>query len=291
MQRRDDDTANTVSGSGSSARTVWVSGSAGKLGSEVVRQLREAGDRVIEADIVGDSPVDLLDPAAVAASMRGADAIIHLAAIPAPVNIEPADLMRINVLTCFNAFEEAWKAGITTGVVASSGSIYGPAWSDEWTSPPLRFASVPVDEDTPLTFVDPYALSKDVTESTGRMFARRGMTVTALRFHWIASVQQTRERAEAEPEADGASGLWGYTDLGDAARACILALDPLPAHRGYEALVVVADDTYSSVPTEELLDRHLPETTRRRRIPGTASAFDSSRAAETIGWRPRSTWR
>jgi UDP-glucose 4-epimerase len=268
-----------------------VSGSSGKLGSEVVRQLREAGDRVIEADLAGETPVDLLDPGAVAESMRGVDAIIHLAAIPAPVNIEPADLMRINTLACFNALEQAWLAGVQVAAVASSASIYGPAWSDEWASPPLRFESVPVDEDTPLTFVDPYALSKDVTESTSRMFARRDMTVTALRFHWIASVEQARERVATEPEAEGAVGLWGYTDLSDAARACILSLDPLPAHRGYEALVIVADDTLSEVPTEELLDRHLPTIARRRPIPGTGSAFDSSRAAETIGWRPERSWR
>jgi UDP-glucose 4-epimerase len=291
MQRRDEAPASSTTDAMTPPRTVWVSGSSGKLGTEVVRQLREAGDRVIEADLVGETPVDLLDPVAVAESMRGADAVIHCAAIPAPVNIEPVDLMRINTLSCFNALEQAWLAGIEVAAVASSASIYGPAWSDEWASPPLRFDSVPVDEDTPLTFVDPYALSKDVTESTSRMFARRGMTVTALRFHWIASVEQARERAATEPEAEGAVGLWGYTDLSDAARACILSLEPLPAHRGYEALVIVADDTLSEVPTEELLDRHLPTITRRRPIPGTGTAFDSSRAAETIGWRPERSWR
>jgi UDP-glucose 4-epimerase len=291
MQRRDEAPDPTTMNGSPAPRTVWVSGSSGKLGSEVVRQLREAGDHVIEADLVGESPVDLLDPAAVAESMRGAVAVIHCAAIPAPVNIEPADLMRINTLATFNALEQAWLAGIGTAAVASSASIYGPAWSDEWTSPALRFESVPVDEDTPLTFVDPYALSKDVTEGTCRMFARRGMTVTALRFHWIASVEQARERVATEPEAEGAVGLWGYTELGDAARACILSLGPLAAHRGYEALVIVADDTLSEVPTEDLLDRHLPNITRRRTIPGMGSAFDSSRAAEVIGWRPQHSWR
>lgn len=289
MQRRDEATAGATGGTG--PRTVWVSGSAGKLGSEVVRQLRAAGDLVIEADLVGEHPVDLLDPAAVAASLQGADAVIHCAAIPAPVGIEPADLVRINVLSTFNALEQAWLAGIDVAAVASSASIYGPAWSDEWASPPLRFASVPVDEGTPLTFVDPYALSKDVTESTCRMFARRGMTVTALRFHWIASIEQARERAATEPEAEGAVGLWGYTELSDAARACILSLEPLPAHRGYEALVIVADDTLSDVPTEELLGRHLPSIDHRRPIAGTGSAFDSSRAGDVIGWRPERTWR
>lgn len=79
----------------------------------------------------GVLPVELGDPAAVAASMAGCEAIIHCAAIPSPERVEPAELVRNNTMTTFNALEEAWKAGIRTAVLASSGSIYGTAWSPE----------------------------------------------------------------------------------------------------------------------------------------------------------------
>jgi len=263
-------------------RTVWVSGSAGKLGGEVCRQLRAAGHRVLEADVAGPDPVDLLDPAAVAASLRGADAIIHCAAIPSPEQIDPAELVKINTLTCFNALEQAWLAGIRTAVVASSGSIYGTAWSPE----PLPYEAVPVDEDTPLRYVDPYALTKDFTERTAAMYARRGMITTALRFHWILSAEESAGLAGSGDDAAGGSNLWGYVDLGDAARACLLALDPRPEHSGCEVLVIAAAETLSATPTEQLLDRYLPEAERLRPIPGTAGGFDTTRAERTLGWRP-----
>lgn len=282
--RRRDETPTTLD-------TIWVSGSAGKLGREVVTQLRSAGRAVIEADLAGDASVDLLDPAAVAASMAGADAVIHCAAIPSPENIEPAELVRINSLATFNALEQAWLAGIGTAVVASSGSIYGTAWAGDWAPEPVLHSSVPVDEDSPLAYVDPYALTKDVTEATARMFHRRGMTVTALRFHWIATPEEITGRTDEADDGAGVNDLWGYVDLRDAARASILALDPLPAHRGYEALVIAAADTTSRTLTSELLDRHLPGAERRRAFPGTTGLFDSERAATTIGWRPEHSWR
>lgn len=272
-------------------RTVWVSGSSGRLGREVARQLRAAGERVLEADIAGDPSVDLLDPDAVAASMTGADAIIHCAAIPSADAVEPHELVRINTLATFNALEQAWLAGVQTAVLASSGSIYGTAWAGEWAPEPVVYDAVPIDESTPLAYVDPYAFTKDATEAAGRMFHRRGMTVTALRLHWIITPEDARRTADEADDAARTNDLWGYVDLRDAARASILALDPTPAHSGYEALVVAADDTASHTPTAELLDRHLPGAERRRPVRGTAGLFDCSRAAATIGWRPEHGWR
>ena len=118
-------------------------------------------------------------PRAVARSLQAADAIIHCAAIPSPEGIAPADLVHTNTMFSFNVREEAWNAGIRTAALASSGSIYGSAWSPEPLTPPY----VPVDEESPLQYVDPYALTKDFLERMGQMYARRGMTVTALRFH------------------------------------------------------------------------------------------------------------
>jgi UDP-glucose 4-epimerase len=269
------------------ASVVWVSGSHGKLGSEVCRRLRAAGARVIEADTRGPSAVDLTDEAAVARSMRGATAIIHCAAIPSPENVEPGELVHNNTMACFNALEQAWQAGVRTAVLASSGSIYGTAFSPE----PLLFSAVPVDESTPLEYVDPYALTKDFTERMGQMYARRGMTVTALRFHWILTAQEAERAARSIDDADGVANLWGWVELGDAARACVLGIRPQPEHAGYEALIIASDETLSETPTEELLARHLPSATRAQRFPGHAGAFDTSRASRMIGWRATRSWR
>jgi UDP-glucose 4-epimerase len=269
---------------------VWVSGARGKLGREVCRLLEAQGRPYEAVDLVPDAAgrsVDLLDREAVAASLEGCDAIIHCAAIPSPENIEPIDLVRINTLTTFNALEEAWRAGIRTAVLASSGSIYGNAWAPELLIEPY----VPVDEESPLQYVDPYALTKDFLERMGQMFARRGMTVTALRFHWILSSKDVRSFALPMPDADKARNLFGYVDLEDAARACVLSLEPRPGAGPYEVLVIAAADTTSDSPTEQLLAQFCPESDLRQGLPGVSGAFDLSRAKDVIGWEPRSTWR
>lgn len=271
------------------ATTVWVSGSEGKLGREVVSLLGRAGHQIIEADSRGTAAVDLTDPSAVAHSMQGADAIVHCAAIPSPEGVDPAELMRNNTMACFNALEQAWSAGVRTAVLASSGSIYGTAWSPE----PLTFPEAPVSEETPLAYTDPYALSKDVTERMGQMYARRGMVVTALRFHWILSPEEANAEARSGNDGDPSAlaNLWGYVDLEDAARACLLALTPTAEHSGYEAVLIASHETLSRTPTEELLAQHCPETLRRHTFTGHEGAFDTSRAAAVLGWRSTRSWR
>lgn len=265
---------------------IWVSGAAGKLGSRVAEQLRQAGHEVVGVDLrtaPGVLPVELGDPAAVAASMAGCEAIIHCAAIPSPEGVEPDELVRNNTMTTFNALEEAWKAGIRTAVLASSGSIYGTAWSPE----PISQLYVPVDEDSPLQYVDPYALTKDFVERTGQAYARRGMAVTALRFHWILIPTELDELTAAQPVEDEIKNLWGYVDLDDAARACILSLRRDASREPYAVLVIASDRTWANQPTADLLRRYCPDTEQRIAFEGNQGAFDTTRARELIGWQPR----
>lgn len=244
------------------------------------------GHEVIEADLSGPDPVDLMDREAVARSLRGADAIVHCAGIASPENIEPVRLFEANAITTFNALEEAWKLGIRTAVLASSGSIYGTAWSPDEIGTP----DVPVDEDTELRYVDPYALTKDVLERIGQSYARRGVQVTALRFHWILTPDEVRRYIADAPAADNRRNLWGYVDLAEAARACILSLHPRIQDR-FAALVIAAEDTGRLEPTADLLAEYSPDTKIHTALEGTASLFDSSRAADVINWTHHSTWR
>ncbi len=201
---------------------IWVSGAAGKLGAAVVEKVRAAGTEVVAVDRVstdGALQVDLRDYRAVAESMAGADSVIHLAAIPSPGGVQPSVLVENNTMSTFNVFEAAAQRGIDRVVIASSGSIYGYAWSPTRIDP----AYVPVDEATPFEFVDPYALTKDLGERIGAMFARRGMTVLALRLHWIVAAHELRHLRDRFDAEDGVRNLWGYVELDDAARACVLA--------------------------------------------------------------------
>lgn len=278
-------TGNTITNLANS--TVWVSGTSGRLGSEVAAQLRALGAHVLEADSRGEAPVDLTDAEQVAKSMRGADAVVHCAAIPNPVDASPAHLVFNNVVSCFHALEQAWNAGVRTAVIASSISIYGTAWSPE----PLRFAEIPVTEHTPLEYVDPYALTKDFGEAAGRMYARRGMTVTELRFAWIISPEEARDAVRASDPAEGAANAWGWVATEDAARACIAALRPTGKHSGYETALVTSDDVLANVDSAELIERYLPDARRTRPIHGREALYDLSHTREVLGWRPRVSWR
>lgn len=279
---------------------IWVSGARGKLGAEVCRQLVAAGHQVVEADRIGPDPVDLMDREAVARSMAGSaaesttgataepavDAVVHCAGIASPEGIEPVELFEANGISTFNALEEAWKLGVRTVVLASSGSIYGTAWSPEEIGTP----SVPVDEDTELRYVDPYALTKDALERMGQMYARRGVQVTALRFHWILTPAEVREYIADAPPEENRRNLWGYVDLAEAARACVLSLQPR-THARYAALLIAAEDTGRHEPTLELLARHAPETQLRTDLPAHTSLYNCTQAAKTITWTHHSTWR
>jgi UDP-glucose 4-epimerase len=269
---------------------VWISGAAGKLGQEVVSSLRASATRFIATDLVAGQGVlqqlNLLDYAATVESMTGASTVLHLAAHPSPEGVEPSWLVYNNVMATFNVLEAAAHHHVERVVLASSGSIYGTAWS-----PTLRRPSyVPIDEESPLDFVDPYALSKDLSERTGQMFARSGMSVIALRFHWVLRADELRTIWDTTGGEDGARNLWGYIELADAARACTLALTAAIPGGSFHPLVIAAADTTMSRPTAELLDEWFPGLECQRELPGRSSAFNCTRARELIGWQPRFQW-
>ena len=91
------------------------------------------------------------------------------------------------------------------------------------------------------------------------MYARRGLTVTALRFHWILTPEEVRSLVDAAPIESGRRNLGGYVDLEDAARACLLALTPRDRSQRFHTLLIAADDTGVTRPTSDLLDEFYPD--------------------------------
>lgn len=275
---------------------VLVTGSSGAIGAAVCARLSGRGHEVTglslrpPADdklspggfeaIVGDAG----DRALVNASMRAADAVVHLAAIPAPSLGEPEVVFTNNVRATYTVLEAAGRHGVGRAVVASSLSAIGAAWASQPRSP--RY--VPVDSDHPLEPEDAYSLSKQVDELTCAMMDRRfGMTVVALRFPFVGAGERLHERfqaLEADP-ASGAGDLWGYLRLDDAAVVVEAALTADVS--GCQVVMVSAPDTAASLDTELLLDRFHPTTERRAPLPGRCSLIDVSQAARVLGFTAR----
>ena len=93
---------------------IVVTGGCGKGGRWVVRDLREHGHEVVNVDLVPDGApnyefvlTDLTDAGQVHDVVRGADAIVHFAAIPAPGLRPDGETFRINTLSTWNVFQAA----------------------------------------------------------------------------------------------------------------------------------------------------------------------------------------
>ncbi len=277
---------------------VAVTGAAGLLGRAVVADLLAHDYDVVGIDRVADdegvrswqgrSVADLVP------LLEGCDALIHLAAIPAPEGHLPEVVFANNTQATFAALEAAGSVGIRRTAIASSGSAYGTAWSPQ----PTRFRYVPVDEDHPMTNLDPYGLSKEVDERTAAVQARRhGLSVAALRFHWIVPREEqlaamARQRSEPrDPDAE-LRGLWGYVDVRDAASACRLAIEAAGREPyGFVPFNIVAADSLVDAPVTDLLAEYAPEIEIRSALGPTQGAYAIDRAAALIGWVPQHSWR
>jgi len=276
---------------------VLVTGGNGKLGTWVVRELRDHGHEVVSVDRqlpparepgVHHRVVEMADLGQVAGAMAGCEAVIHLAAIPNPYSHPDEVVFLNNAGATYNALQAAMTLGVPRAVIASSVSAYGMAWARP-TFPPLY---VPIDEAHPFIAKEPYALSKEVDERTAEMFVRRcGMTVLAYRLHWIAAPGEAARRAgdpSYQPQQD-AYNIWGWVDVRDAARAFRLGIEADLS--GFHPINIVAGDTLRREPTEALMRELVPDTEIRVPIAGTDSGWSIERARDLLGWVPAHSWR
>jgi nucleoside-diphosphate-sugar epimerase len=270
---------------------VLVTGAAGRLGRAVLRELADHDVSGVGLDrtdpgvgrgadfVLGDAS----DGDLVRAALSGVDTVIHLAAIPTPEFLAPVEVFVGNAAATFVVLDEAARAGVPRAVIASSFSVTGLPFGP----PSLRPAHLPIDEASPLQVTDPYALSKQADEATAEMVARRdGITVTPLRFPLIGWPEGTNLAEQADlyardPRA-GVGHLWTYVDSRDAARACWLAATAPLA--GCNPVFVAAPETLAPYPTEELIERFLPEVPRRAPLPGRAVPVDLTAARTLLGF-------
>jgi nucleoside-diphosphate-sugar epimerase len=271
---------------------ILVTGGSGRLGRFAIADLLAHGHEVVNADRRPPADkgteryveTDLGDVGQVAGALHGCEAVLHLGAIPSPYRHADEVVFLNNTRATFAVLQAASLLGVKRAAIASSVSAYGMAWT------PKRFAPryVPLDEAHPLLPHDPYGLSKEVDERTAEMFHRRtGMSIAALRFHWVAlpgELANIRSVRTLDPAAM-ATNLWGYVDARDAAAACRLALETDTL--GFEAFNITAADTLIPEPTEKLVRAYIPETDIRVPLLGTVSGFAIEKAARLLQWHPK----
>lgn len=273
---------------------VVVTGGSGLAGRAVVAELVEHGFEVTNVDRVpgdGSAPfkrVDIEDLGQVYGALRGAEAVVHFAAIPRPTFDVPEVVFRTNVMGSFNVLEAAAAVGVRRVVTASSVSVLGFPFFER----PFAPAYVPIDEEHPRLPQDAYALSKLVGEDIADGFARRGaLDVVSLRFPWIHTPETFAAQIvplQSDPAA-GAANLWSYVDARDVGAAVRLAL--AADIRGHEAVFVAAADSFMPGSSAELVRALYPATVVRAGFVGNASLLSGEKAARLLGFRPRHRWR
>src|SRR3954452_21744307 len=114
---------------------VAITGASGSLGKYAVAEFLSAGHEVRATDRVPslDSKVpfqraDICDLGQVIGAVHGCEAILHLAAIPAPVGFPQEQVFANNTVGTFNVLEAAYMLGISRVVTISSVSALGVAW-------------------------------------------------------------------------------------------------------------------------------------------------------------------
>ncbi len=274
---------------------IGVTGGSGDLGRVLIPLLLEQGHHVVSLDraVPTSRPdtapgqldylvTDMRDFGQVVASLRGCDAVIHLAAYRSPDNYPDPVVYNENTAGSYNVLSAAATLGINRVCLASSINAIGGVFS---RTP--RYDYFPVDEQHPTYAEDPYSLSKWVLEQQADAFARRyaAMQIASLRFHWILP---SRERAEqvtggANANSVAARHLWAYTLASESARACGLALTA--DYAGHEVFYIVAPTTAIAEPSLDLARRFYPQTPIRSPLPGNAGFFNCAKAEQLLGWR------
>src|SRR3954454_18063541 len=280
--------------------TVAVTGSSGKLGRHVVRDLHDHGYRVLALDRVPDPDsaadaavrVDLTEYGQVVEALTavderhsGVDALVHLAAIPAPGLTTNAVTFANNITATYNVFAAARTAGIRNIVWASSETVLGLPFD---VPPPY----IPVDEEYPVRPESTYSLVKSLEEEMARHFCRWDpeLKMIGLRF---SNVMEPGDYARF-PSFDADPllrkwNLWGYIDARDGAQAVRLALEHDAS--GMDVFIIANADTVMSRSSASLMADDFPNVAIRKELSDHETLLSIDKARRVLGYEPGHSWR
>jgi nucleoside-diphosphate-sugar epimerase len=279
---------------------VLVTGGSGKLGRAVLRDLVAHGYEVLNIDqqalpdpICPTVRIDLSNFGEVAAAILGGiderrgpfDAVVHLAAIPAPGLAANARIFANNVPSTYNVFEASRLAGIKNIVFASSETVLGLPFD---TPPPY----VPVDEEYFPRPESAYSLGKLLDETMAAQFCRwdPSLRIVGLRFSNVMNPEDYARfpKFDGDPRARKWN-LWGYIDARDGAQAVRRSIQA--DFTGFEAFIIANADTVMSRSNMSLLAEVFPDVPQKGNVTANGTLLGIEKAKRMLGYSPQFSWK
>ncbi|HVC24477.1 MAG TPA: NAD(P)-dependent oxidoreductase [Acidimicrobiales bacterium] len=280
---------------------VVVTGARGKVGRATVGALQHAGHEVVATDLGRPAferadpgaahyvQADLTDQGEAFAVVRGADAVVHCAAIPEPTGNPAHVVFRTNLMMTFNCVEAAVRWGVSRFVNVSSETAPGFFFAERPFAPDY----LPVDEDHPLRPQDPYALSKvfgeQLMDAAVRRSDIRAISVRPCWVQWEGTIEwnlgpQVRDRTVLTENIHSYIDVY---DLADAIVACVGAsLD------GHEVVYIASPDNVGNHDFTSLVrDVYRLDVPVRPLARPDASGISCAKAQRLIGYSPTRSWR
>lgn len=304
---------------------VLVTGGAGYIGSHVVLALRDAGWPVVVVDnlvtgfrwaVPPEIPfvkADVADPIRIAQTINEhrVSAIMHFAGsvvVPESVS-DPLKYYRNNTAASRSLIESAIYGGVRHFIFSSTAATYG--------IPDV----IPVREEMPTRPINPYGMSKLMTEAMLADVANaHPMNYAALRYFNVAGADPAGRTGQSTAgathlikvaveaalgkrdhvavfgtdfaTADG-TGVRDYIHVSDLADAHVLALDQLIRNPAASYILNAGYGRgFSVFEVLDSVDRLTNQTIKRRLEPRRAGdpdalIADNSRIVSTLGWTPR----
>jgi nucleoside-diphosphate-sugar epimerase len=288
-------------------KSVIVTGGSGKAGRATIRELLGHGYQVMNVDTVTPDEqlchfmkTDLNDLGQAVDALRLAagtidrrrmsigepSAVIHLAGIPAPGLAPDATVFQNNMMTTYNVFSAAIRAGLKRVVWASSETTYGIPFT---RSPPL---SAPITEEHRLAPESGYALAKVLCERAASEMNRwnPGTTFVGLR---ISNIFEEKDYASIPSFWNDPAlrrwNLWSWVDARDVAQACRLGIEADLS--GAEVFTIAAADTLMKTPSRDLIAAAFPEAKVDAGVGKFETLLSIEKARRMLGYSPRHSWR
>lgn len=286
---------------------IVVTGGSGRVGRYVVDDVSREHHVTVFDQVAPEAKVefvqgDITDPDACRTAFRGADAVLHLAAIPHPLTESPSRIMQVNVVGTYCVLDACAEMGVRRLVIASTDSTYGffyqrdytgaRASGTAWAAGAAKPERLPIDEKHPVRAHDPYGLSKILCERMGESYSwALGLNVVCLRIMgvWTPDIYPVARAILGNAEMGGLS-LWTYTEPRDIAQAFRLAAE---AERvaPFDVMHVAAADAATPLDVRELVAKYYPNVEVTAPLSRDSSLYDCSRAAQVLGYSPKYSWR